>query len=549
MPEPAALAAIDDMTSALESWPDELRATMCGMDWDDHFFDGHPDPRSVIVRNLRYDRFFVGRYGGMMIRGRTLGAGDMKSLASAKGASRLTRIDLSYNPIGSAGARSLSAAKHLGALRELRLGGCDLDGAALGALARAKFFPQLCLLDVESNKLEGAAIGPLFEGDTTPEELHLGSNPLGAAGAAAIAQGAKPSTKRLILDSAELGEEGARALAACPHPLDVLLLSQNDLGDEGLGALASGSLRAKSLTVTHDSISRDGLAALLEARWPLASLSLASNALDDEAARILAEAGPDTLETLELGDNDLSAVGLGLLVERLDGLTSLDLGTNRVGAFRELAPSMRKLEHLDVSDNRLGDDGARALLAVQAEHLRSLSVARNGFGASALESLSGAPWFGGLRTLDVTGNRFGPAAGLLLGARPLEGLQMAHTALGDDGLAALCRADFRPTTLNLTGCDITDRGVETLASSPIASRLEMLVLSGNAITNRGAAALVSSPYLKMVKRLFLENNRIGDEGVVVLTSWQGPLQIELEGNPYGERGNEAIEALPRRCCP
>jgi Ran GTPase-activating protein (RanGAP) involved in mRNA processing and transport len=547
MDQSAALSAIDDMKPALEAWPDELRATMCGMDWDDHFFDGRPDPRSVIVRNLRYDRFFTGRYGGLMIRSRTLNARDMTRLAAAKGISQLACIDLSYNPIGGVGVRELASAKHLDALRELCLSSCDLDSGALGALAHAAFFGRLRRLDVDNNKLVGDAIAPLFDAERMPDELRLGSNALGAAGAAAIAGGAGPSTKRLSLDSSDLGAEGAARLSAYPHPLEMLDLSHNAVGDEGLRALASGTLRAGSLVVSHDAISHVGIRALVE--WPLVSLALGSNALDDEAARILAASAPETLASLDLKDNDITSAGLVALVMGLEGLTSLDVARCRMGAFPELPPSMRNLERLELGDNRLGDEGTQALLNVQAEHLRALCVARNRITAPALEALSGAPWFGGLRTLDVRGNPIGPAAGLLLGAAPLETLEMAHTGLGDDGLAALCKATFKPTSLDLSRCDLTDRSVELLANSPIASRLERLSLSHNAITDRGVQALVRSPHLTNVKRLFLENNRIGDAGVVALTSWQGPLQVELDDNPYGPRGEAAIKALPRRCCP
>ena len=58
------------------------------------------------------------------------------------------------------------------------------------------------------------------------------------------------------------------------------------------------------------------------------------------------------------------------------GLQKLDLSENRIGAegARALAASenLRGLKELDLSDNDIGDEGARALAA--SESLRSVSV-------------------------------------------------------------------------------------------------------------------------------------------------------------------------------
>ncbi len=551
LPEDRAMKEIGRITADLDAWPDELRATMCGMNWDDRFFAGDPDPRSVIVRHLRFDRIFSGRYGGMMIRSPTLQGTSLRGLSTTDGVRRLTMLDLGYHPIGREGARALASSPHFERLAYLRLNGCDLDGEALRAMSHAPFFSKLRELDIGNNGLAGAAIAPLFEGDPTPVELRLGSNPLGPGGAAAIARNTFASTKELHLHSCELGEQGAAALSRYAPPLDNLAIGGNTIGDDGLVALASGSLRANVLSIDGDAISVRGVRALLEARWPLRYLSLSKNALGDEAAKLLSATGPSSLEGLDLDDNDVTAAGMSAIVasEALSGLRTLRLGTNRIGSVSELAPTMQRLESLDLRDNRLGDDGARALLHVRADHLTNLNVARNGISAPAIEELSGAPWFGGLGVLDVSGNPIGAAGGVVLGARMLSDLDLSRTGLGDKGLEALCRAELRPTRLALDGCDITDRGVEILAGSRIVSRLETLSLTNNAITNRGAEALARSPHLKAITRLFLGDNRIGDEGVLALTQWQGPMQIDLDGNPYGKRGQDAIAALPRRCCP
>ena len=55
LPEREGSERAAEIEPALAAWDDDLRATMCGMDWDDRFFAGNPDPRSAIVRFLRFD--------------------------------------------------------------------------------------------------------------------------------------------------------------------------------------------------------------------------------------------------------------------------------------------------------------------------------------------------------------------------------------------------------------------------------------------------------------------------------------------------------------
>jgi len=91
---------------------DELRATMCGMTWDDEFFDGAPNPRSTIVRYLRFDRYFSGRYdSSLRTRGRAIDAGQMRAMVASEGVRFLTRVNLSYQ-LDANGVRELSRCRH-----------------------------------------------------------------------------------------------------------------------------------------------------------------------------------------------------------------------------------------------------------------------------------------------------------------------------------------------------------------------------------------------------------------------------------------------------
>ena len=251
-----------------------------------------------------------------------------------------------------------------------------------------------------------------------------------------------------------------------------------------------------------------------------------------------------------LADNDVTAAGLAAIVgsDALAGLTHLDLATNRIGAVADLAPTMRGLVSLQLDHARIGG-GIRALAKVEADSLRELRLVGNALDAAALQDLTAAAWFGGLATLDLADNPLGPGAGVLVGTRLLDHLVLSRTHLGDDGLAALCAGELAPKHLALDGCQLTDAGVEVLAASPIARRLETLRLAGNAITDRGGLALVRSPLLGKLKSLYLNANQLADDGVVALAAWNGPVHVTVDGNLHGKRGAAAIDALPARCCP
>lgn len=233
------------------------------------------------------------------------------------------------------------------------------------------------------------------------------------------------------------------------------------------------------------------------------------------------------------------------------GSTQLNVTGNRIGAdaLRELGRTIRTVETLDLGENRVEDAGVACLAGAQAEALRSLSLVRNGMTARALETLTGAPWFGNLTSLNLSFNPLGPAAGLVLGSAFLRSLILGGCGLGDEGVTALAASDCRPTSLDLTACDVTDRGLEALAASPVLARVETLMLSMNRITDVGVEALVRSSHASNVKVLYASNNRIGDKGALALAGWQGPLAFHVENNPITETGTAALEALPARCCP
>ncbi|MEO8707270.1 MAG: hypothetical protein ABI867_45000 [Kofleriaceae bacterium] len=544
----AALAAIAQLEPALEAWPDELRATMCGMTWDDEFFAGTPNPRSTIVRYLRFDRTFSGRYDfSMRVRGRDLTPATMRAMCGSDGVRHLTRVHLGYQ-LDAPGVVELAQCAYFERLAWLNLNGCAMSRDALSELAQAEFFGRLDMLSLYNCKITDDFVDALFDSRGAPRSLSLSSNAIGTAGARVIATGIHSTTRRLEVAGCELDADAAAALATIESLVE-LEIGGNAIGDAGLERLTGGALRLSTLEITGDSIGTDGIRTLCDSGWPLAELVLRDNAIDDAAALYLAAHGPRTLAKLDLHDNDLSARGLAALIdsERLANLRELDVSANRIGAHDRLAPAMRGLVALRLAHNRLGD-GIRALAAIESDTLRDLNLAHNAIDAAAFQELTGASWFGGLATLDLRGNPLGVGAGVLFGAWPIAELVLSSTGLGDDGVAALVASGLHPKTLELDDCDLGDAALEAIADSPICERLEILSVRRNRITDRGVQALVDRAPRRLTQIRF-DRNLVGDAGVIALAQWPQLLHVGAANNPFGKPGEAALEALPSRCCP
>src|SRR5439155_14491789 len=132
------------------------------------------------------------------------------------------------------------------------------------------------------------------------------------------------------------------------------------------------------------------------------------------------------------------------------------------------APVMSGVEELDLSDNNLGPEGARAVAAARLPRLRALRMLRTwprdeGVGALAVSDL-----MAGLRSLHLGGNNLGPAAAEALGewagAGNLRVLDLTDNPLGDDGAATLAEsAHLRNLILlDLAENQVEDRGAHAL---------------------------------------------------------------------------------------
>lgn len=230
------------------------------------------------------------------------------------------------------------------------------------------------------------------------EELDLGDNDLGNGGAGLLASSSFIRNIRVLeLGRNRLGDSGAAALAhaATLTKLESLALDDNAIGVEGVAAIAESPF----------------LAGLIE-------LNLTSNDVNEAGVRaIIRGVATRRLESLGLADNPLrdgllELAGSTLFARLVRAATNLDLhrcgiepsGAAALGA----SPAIRAVERLDLSENYLGDAGVAALArSGHLEMVRTLNLARNQIGDAGAAALLAAP-LPRLEHLDLSNNRMTP---------------------------------------------------------------------------------------------------------------------------------------------
>jgi uncharacterized protein (TIGR02996 family) len=273
-----------------------------------------PDLRSQSVARLLVAPL-MGSVTHLDVGGTVCGLRVAQAVARSSWLGRLEVLTLGYGKAGDAGAAALARATGLRSLRRLAIRACDIGAAGAAALASAPWAGTL-------------------------ETLELGFNPLTAAGWKALAPLAGSSLRRLGLTRTCQVPSTAIPRLALPAGLMTLDLSANALGPAGLAALLPA----------------------LEPLEQLSDLRIDDNALGDEGARLLA-ASPVArrLRLLHLGNNGLTADGLGPLLDALGPgrLTDLRLFGNKLGLaglrLLEDWPARERLATLLVQGNNVQD--------------------------------------------------------------------------------------------------------------------------------------------------------------------------------------------------
>ncbi len=280
---------------------------------------------------------------------------------------------------------------------------------------------------------------------------------------------------RYVRLAGRFGEPALRALAASPHLARVRGLEVSRLTAAGAGVLAgSPYLRGlKELYVFFCDLGAEGaralagsphLSGLTTLRLPLCDIGPAG------AAALAASPHLARLERLDLQSNEIRTEGVRALARspHLTNLTDLHLQGNAFSAVavRALAesPTLRP-SRLDLSDNGLGDRGARALVAPPGD-ARLTGLRFVALGLPGVRALAGSPRLANLATLDLSGGLFGDAGARALAASP----HMAHLV-----------------GLSLYGCGVRDAGSQALLGSPHLTRLRTVDLRQNKLGRKQKA--------------------------------------------------------------
>ncbi|XP_074740999.1 NACHT, LRR and PYD domains-containing protein 6 [Strix uralensis] len=277
----------------------------------------------------------------------------------------LTELDLAGNEdLRDGGMKLLCEGLRCGAcpLQTLRLGCCNLTAAGCRDLAAVLgAMPSLAQLDLSDNPVEDGGVRALCEALAGPscgvQKLWLWQCRLteGSCGALATVLPVCPSLRELHLGVNELGDGGVRQLSkglrdpACR--LQTLRLWQCRLTEGSCGALA----------------------AVLPVCPSLRELHLGDNELRDGGVRQLSEGLRDPACRLQT---------LSLWKCQLTGACCQDLCT--------VLSTSRSLEHLDLSENNLGDGGVQ-LLCEPLGHptcaLQRLWLKKSGLNEETLQKL------------------------------------------------------------------------------------------------------------------------------------------------------------------
>ncbi|XP_068964046.1 ribonuclease inhibitor isoform X2 [Petaurus breviceps papuanus] len=277
----------------------------------------------------------------------------------------LQRLELEYCEFTAASCEALSAIlKAKGSLRELTMNNNELGEAGVTLLCQGLMDPR-CELQVL--KLEGCGVtsanckdlSTVLQTKESMQELCLGENKIGDAGLGQLCQGILSPTcnlKTLWLWECDITAEGCRALAQVlknKSCLTKLSLICNQLGDAGAELLCQALLdpgcqleelwlRTCGFTVA----SCASFCTVLERNRTLKELQLSTNMLGDVGVAQMSKGlmHPDCpLQSLWLGDCELSD-------DCCETLASVLLINHT-------------LKELDLSNNRMGDQGIRQLVA------------------------------------------------------------------------------------------------------------------------------------------------------------------------------------------
>jgi hypothetical protein len=239
------------------------------------------------------------------------------------------------------------------------------------------------------------------------------------------------------------------------------------------------------------------------------------------------------------------------------GFTHRQLGVEEV---RALAAStlLTQFLHLDLTQCRIGDEGAAALAAADLSRLERLILAGNHLSAPGVGALAASPHLSRLRELDLGGSRPGEAGVRALATSPalagLERLSLRSTAVGPEGAGAFTAGNGSGRLRHLVLADpfwqsppLGDAGATSLAAAPYLSNLRALHLGNQQIGAAGLRAIAGSARLSQLHTLGLGFNPVGNDGARALAAsphLAGVWSLRMRDARINSVGAKALAASP-----
>ena len=376
-------------------------------------------------------------------------------------------------------------------------------------------------------------LAPFLPNTNTLKELKFSSVSISTESMTSISsilnQCQMQSLKRIYLNYVQLGDEGyaefARALGRQPQ-LEVLSLTYLNFDEvpspfhHGLIALGSTMKNWKSpclkvLDLQSSHVNDDGMLALVE------GMANCSN-----------------LERLNFrGNNTITEIGLGALSSLFQskkcGLCAFDMSDMNITDDGMTAPglaSFKLLKKLDLSCNRIGDVGLKALAAAKPDfhHLEELELSSNaGFTAVGLKSLSSMlQTVSRLKDLNLSNNSIDDKGlqSFTIGMKDqctIERLDLSHNAISSGvrsfaaaKMSSLCRLVLRNNNVgnNYEAMEALAEGIEGLRN------LESLELSWATTSGLSALAPAFQSEKCSLQELDLYATNIEDSGAIALAN-------------------------------
>lgn len=355
-----------------------------------------------------------------------------------------------------------------------------------------------------------------------------------------------PGLRRLHLTAAYLDAADIHALAALTRLQDLHL---EELHIQGAGA----DLRAlTALTnLQHLAAAGHGTPVIIPALPTLLLLHLTHSGIAPAGMGALAAAA--SLQSLDLSLNRIGFEGARAL-SYATALVHLNLracGIEEDGALDQLTA----LTHLDLSENSVSEVSVSSLTGLRWLELVAGRVGSNGL--TALTALTHLNLSHGQLTVDVAasvttltslvslkmaacGVSARDVAALAASLTALTSLALSGNNLGDEGVLALARAT-QLQYLELRSCGVDDRGAAALAALTALRHLDLGY--NGAVLDRGCAPLAALTALTFL-RLTACDSRYEDEPSTHLTASTWQRLVSLTGLQHLHVGGMLLESAP-----